>query len=643
MKRKFLILPMVFCMLICSLFAARAETTDSGTFGEDGNNLTWIYDDNSSVLTIGGTGRMPSADDRPWADYRNEIREVVIQDGVTNINSYAFWDMDALERVTIPQSVTEIEDYAFVDSRALSSADLPEGLETIGRCAFKGCALAGDVNIPSTVTEIGESAFSDCRVTAFNVSDLNSNYMSENGVLYNADKTTLIAYPQAKVGAYEIPEGVVKINNGVFSGCDKITTLTIPASVTDISNYAGSWVNAFSYCGCESYAVSPENTTLCSENGVLFSKDKTRLIAFPGSRGGEYIIPDEVTWINRSAFAGNDRLMSVVIPGTASNIDVYAFSGCTGLKSVTLCDGVEYLGDSAFKGCTNLGEITIPASMRTIIDEAFKGCTGLKTVTILEGEKALTIMYEAFYGCTNLESITIPANVNIIPLRVFADCGKLSEIIIDDNAACVSRNLFTDTAYYKNEDNWTDGVLYIGNHLAEARLDEIAANYIVRSGTTTIAGGAFMNCPNLLSIAVPSSVFEIDEEIFAGSDAVTDIYYEGTRSQWNDVINLNSFDGITVHCLADEPVTPVEAKVEVTDNSDSRTFTVSVENPRPYSRVYVAVYDAGGTLTSVKSSELNTEGSVVLNIAKTPADVSAKAFLWDSGMRPLCDFVPVDF
>ncbi len=140
-----------------------------------------------------------------------------------------------------------------------------------------------------------------------------------------------------------------------------------------------------------------------------------------------------------------------------------------------------------------------------------------------------------------------------------------------------------------------------------------------------------------------SDVFEIDEEIFAGSDAVTDIYYEGTRSQWNDVINLNSFDGITVHCLADEPVTPVEAKVEVTDNSDSRTFTVSVENPRPYSRVYVAVYDAGGTLTSVKSSELNTEGSVVLNIAKTPADVSAKAFLWDSGMRPLCDFVPVDF
>ena len=635
MKKKLLIFGALFVILMCLPFSAHAQTVDGGAFGENGDNLTWVYDD-SGVLTISGTGRM--SQEQPWEDYRSGIREVIIRNGVTNIDSYVLWLMDSLERVTIPQSVTEIAEGAFDGCASLSSADLPEGLEKIGKGAFRDCALAGEVHIPSTVTEIGERAFTDCRVTSFNVSGLNSNYTSENGVLYSADKTTLIAYPQAKEGAYEIPDGVVKINNGVFSGCDKITTLTMPASVTDISNYAGSWVNAFSCCGCESYAVSPENTKWCSEDGVLFSKDKTQLIAFPGSRGGEYVIPDEVKGINRSAFAGNDSLTSVVIPGTASDIDVYAFSGCTGLKSVTLCDGVEYLGDSAFEGCTNLGEITIPPSVTTIAYGAFKDCTNLKTVTMLERENALTVMPETFSGCTSLESITIPANVNIIPLRVFADCSKLSEIIIDDNADCVSRNLFTDTAYYKNKENWTDGVLYIGNHLAEARPDEIAANYVVRSGTTTIAGGAFMNCPNLLSIAVPSSVFGIDEEIFNGSDAVTDIYYEGTRSQWDDVINLNSFDGITVHCLADEPVTPIEAKVEVTDNSVSRTFTVSAENPRPYSRVYVAVYDLSGSLTSIKSSELNTE----VNIAKTPSDAFAKVFLWDSGMRPLCDCMTVE-
>ena len=644
MRKKFLMLVFTLVMLMSFVpVVSYAEVEDSGMFGADGNNLTWTYDD-AGVLTISGTGQMENMyTDIPWDEYRSEINKIIIQNGVTNIGEMAFSNMSMLEIVTIPDSVTEIGDYAFSDCGSLAAAALPVNLKKIGYGAFRYCAITGEVNIPANVAEIGEEAFSGCRITAFNVTDQNTSYMSDSGVLYNAEKTTLIAYPQEKEGAYEIPEGVTKINNNVFYGCNKLTTLTIPASVTDISDYVESYSNAFSYCGCGSYVVSPSNTTLSSENGVLFSKDKTRLIAYPGKRDGEYTIPDGVTLIGRTAFAGNHNLTSIVIPGEVLDIEVFAFDKCKGLKSVTLQDGVRDIDIGAFKACGSLKEIIIPGSMTFISYAAFAECTGLDSVTILRGKKELVIEVGSFKGCSALRSVTIPGSVSMIMPGAFAECYNLSEIILDDDFTCVDRDIFVDSAYYKDNENWSNGVLYIGKHLIEARPSEISGKYSVKSGTTTISAGAFKNCKELSSVTIPSSIIQISDGLFDGCDVISDIYYEGTQAQWESAVIFDSFDGITIHYLADEPIEPIEAQIGVTDNGDSRMFTVSAANPRPYSHVYIAVYDANGAVTNVGTAELNMDGDTIIELAKNNTDASAKAFLWDSIMRPLCDAVPVDF
>ena len=139
--------------------------TDSGTFGENGDNLTWEYDDQTKTLTISGTGEMedwPAGYATPWGSYQMEITTVVINDGVTNIGKEAFSNYHALTSVTLPNSVTDIRFHGFQGSENLASIDLPDNLTTIGGAAFYGCHALTDVTIPDSVTTMEDSVFANC-------------------------------------------------------------------------------------------------------------------------------------------------------------------------------------------------------------------------------------------------------------------------------------------------------------------------------------------------------------------------------------------------------------------------------------------------------------------------------------------------
>ena len=185
----------------------------------------------------------------------------------------------------------------------------------------------------------------------------------------------------------------------------------------------------------------------------------------------------------------------------------------------------------------NTARAVIPDGVTSIGNEAFKKNFRLTSVVI--PNSVTSIGHSAFEGCNKLASITIPNSVTTIGNSAFYDCDSLSDIIISNNVTSIGSHAFLNTAYYKNESNWIDGVLYIGSCLIKSKRD-ISGEYVIRNGTTTIANEAFAyiimdpryaaiggsslrNNPKLTGIVIPDSVISIGKFAFNNCMALTKV------------------------------------------------------------------------------------------------------------------------
>ena len=278
-----------------------------------------------------------------------------IRKGVKVIGDNAFWWCRSLISINIPNSVTTIGIEAFLECESLISINIPNSVTMIGEGAFWGCESLISINIPNSVTMIGEGAFCKCKsltnitipssiVTISNPfslwhGNLNNEskaFIYEDNVLFNKNKTTLIAY-RAKETNYTIPNSVTTIGNSAFRSCKSLTCINIPNSVTTIGEGA--------FAGCES---------LTSIN-----------------------IPNSVTTIGSWAFSNCESLISINIPNSVTTIGKAAFNGCESLASINMPDGVTTIGKLAFADCESLTNINIPSSVTTIGEGAFWGCINL--------------------------------------------------------------------------------------------------------------------------------------------------------------------------------------------------------------------------------------------------------------------------
>ena len=279
--------------------------------GTCGSYLTWKLT-SDGTLTISGTGKMTdySYDNlAPWYDDRSSIKSVIIEEGVTSIGDYTFYNCHSLTIVAIPDSVKSIGFNAFGDCTNLTAITIPDGVNTISSIAFQHSKSLNSINVSSN----------------------NRYYTSIDGVLFNKAKTELVTYPIGKANvSYIIPNGVTSIGDDAFAFCSNLTNVTIPDSVTSIGYDAfrrcSSMINIF---------VSSDNRYYASVDGALFNKSKTELIRYPeGKTNTSYTIPDSVTSIGFYAFAFCSNLTNVTIPASVTNIGPYAFTNWSSNQTI---------------------------------------------------------------------------------------------------------------------------------------------------------------------------------------------------------------------------------------------------------------------------------------------------------------------
>lgn len=167
------------------------------------------------------------------------LASVTISNSVTSIGDSAFFGCTGLTSVTIPNSVTSIGNSAFNSCSRLASVIIPNSVTSIGIAAFQSCTGLTSVTIPDSVTSIGSSVFFGCTsIASITVGPANTAYSSLNGVLFDKSQTTLIQCPVSIVGNYAIPAGVTTVADYAFAGCNALTSVTIPNSVTSIGKFA---------------------------------------------------------------------------------------------------------------------------------------------------------------------------------------------------------------------------------------------------------------------------------------------------------------------------------------------------------------------------------------------------------------------
>lgn len=224
-------------------------------------------------------------------------------------------------------------------------------------------------------------------------------------------------------------------------------------------------------------------------------------------------IADSVTDIGKSAFDNCTKLTKVVIGSGVVNIGESAFFGCEKLTTIVLPEGICVIGSEAFRACLNLKSINLPNTLKKIGNYAFLGCSSLQSLEI--PNSISSISYYSFGGCSSIKSVIIPDNITNISPWAFVDCTGLEKITIGKNVKSIGEYAFYNCSNLKNVDI-PNGVISIGNY-------------------------AFYWCTSLKTITIPTTVTSIGDAVFECCYNFTDIYYLGSKTQW-EKINISSVE-----------------------------------------------------------------------------------------------------
>lgn len=654
--------------------SSEPEQFESGAYGD---SMSWLLDRKTGALYVNGTG--PMNGQAPWASYQGEIQSIYLSDGITTIADNAFVFCRLARYAVIPEGVTKIGRQAFAFNENLQQIVLPESLDTLDWMAFEDCNSLTKVRIPANV-RVADSAFSECSaLEEYQVSEDNPAFSAQDGVLFDKELTTLLAYPEAKKDtAYAIPETVTTIKKDAFKNCDQLTSISIPASVASIENAAIMDCSAL-----ETVTVAAENSVYCSREGVLYEKDGTMLLLYPAARAGErYEIPDAVTTIASGAFCGS-KLVTINIPDSVQSIGYSAFMNCSQLASIHLPDGLTEIPDSMLSGCISLTEIEIPSSVTRI---GFLSMSGLRLTKLVLPEGVQIVSSYAFEGCPQLTDLVLPRSLTTVHHGAFGNAvqnvyyaGSEDEwngiTIMPQNEALLAANFFFHSSgpeelQYSGSCGegltWTlnpeTGVLTVSGTGAMEDYTEASmpwsshasriTSVVLEETVTTVGSYAFAGCTALETVVVAGELSSVGTYAFANCTSLREICFLNSVPAMDETV-LDGCTGVTLSYPRTEtpPVLPENASGEAYVAHAAVTEVVAAENgdvtvelavgAAELETVYTicAVYDENGKMLGTMAAQLAPGVQTTTIPCKNGQAYTLKVFLLDNAeaLIPQCE------
>ncbi len=550
------LLSLVFLLCLLPGGAQAAEEVASGSSFT--GNVTWVLD-SDGVLTISGTGEMPS--DVPWNSYAGQIRTVLILPGVTDVCAGAFQACTGLTSVTLPRSIVNIGYQAFSNCQSLTDVyfggtaeewryvfvnSLNDPLSSAEMHYLLGSGVCGEdltwtLDEDGLLTVSGTGAMDD-------YDDYFASLSSPGGV-----------YPEwadlsGFVTAVELQPGVTGIGSYAFSGCCDLRSVTLPGTLTAVGDYA--FFNCVSltdvYCAFSQEQWS--SVSIGADNGwltdarlrfridagvcgtdltwILYGDDDTGLLQISGAGPmDDFYSYGSTPWYNHEY-----QITAVELrPGVAS-IGYGAFANFDRLTEMSIPEGLTLIESHAFSQCGSLTALTLPGSVIEIGSEAFSGCYGLRNVFYLGTEETWR------WGDVGTDNECL-TNAEMHLLLSGGSCGEgLSWILDEDGTLTISGTGYMPDFSAAGPDSLAPWAEY-GSRILALEL---------RPGVPNVGEYAFAGCSALRSVTIPNGLTDVRGYAFSDCTSLADVYYGGTEQAWESICAATGNDPLyaaAVHFL----------------------------------------------------------------------------------------------
>ena len=534
---------------------ASAESVGAATWTKtESDGLTWTLYENGT-LTISGTGAMKDYNindtQSPVINHQN-VKKVVVEDGITNVGNYAFYFCENLTSLTLPDSITSIGDSAFDTCRGLTNITIPEGVTNIGDCAFYDCSNLTSITIPDSVTSIGNGVLEACS-SLKTISISCKSTLKKNNFGSQAHLVSHIPHILTKTAAKAAT--CTEDGNKEYWTCEHcgkyfLSDDTDPETATAVEQ-SETILPAIQHKNVELHNVSEPTETAPGYSGDRYCLDCDTVL----EKGYTYWIEDNLTWklyedgtLNISGtgamknYNSNDNLSpaymnwnvkKIVIEEDVTTIGNSAFDSCMNLTSVTIPNSVTCIEIAAFYGCTSLTNITIPESVTNIGAAVFENCSSLKTISLScksslkksdFGNQADLVSYNHKNEITRDATEPTETAPGYSGDRYCPDCDTVLEkgytYWIEDN---LTWKLYEDGTLNISGTGAMKDYSHSESNQSPVFDNDIIKSVVIEDGVTSIGNSAFWSCGGLISVTIPDSVTSIGNFAFSGCVGLTNI------------------------------------------------------------------------------------------------------------------------